>query len=251
MSAPVTERPRTASKSAAATKSTGTKAATIPAQRGKQRRAQQATPGVARPSAATRAYARRDDRLRKLVGDRVGRVRLSRVTAVPGRTPFVLLVMGLLGVGLVATLWLSTAAAVDSYRLTDARTAARSLQEQSEQLHRQVATMESAPEIARRAEQLGMVSIQDPPRLVVAPDGGVTVVGEPHAVSRPAPVVPPAAAAPVPQTPAEAATQADESVPAAGAPATTPTSTPVTPAAPAATQGQQGTQQQAAGTGTG
>ena len=44
-----------------------------------------------------------------------------------GRAQFVLLVMVLLVGGLVATLWLSTAAAADSYRLQDARAEARTL----------------------------------------------------------------------------------------------------------------------------
>ena len=79
--------------------------------------------------------------------------------------------MGLLGVGLVATLWLSTAAAADSYRLQDARAAARMLSSQSERLHREVANIESAPELARRAAAIGMVPVQDPARLVVARTG--------------------------------------------------------------------------------
>lgn len=213
MSAPVTDRPRG-----------GTRTATIPAQRGRPLRDRTETTAVRsgavrterrteRRTAAARAYERRDDRLRRLVG-----AQLERVTAVPGRTPFVLLVMGLLAVGLIATLWLSTAAAADSYRLTDARAAARSLQEQSELLHREVATMESAPAVARRAEELGMVHVQDPPRLVVAPNGAVALVGEPSAVTRPAPVVAPAAPAAPAQLPAEAATQADGTPPAAGTP---------------------------------
>jgi hypothetical protein len=151
--------------------------------------------GTSRKGAAERAYQRRDDRLRRLGGLWAG-TRLGRAAATPGRTPFVLLVMVLLAVGLVAILWLSTAAAADSYRLTDARTAARTLQEQSETLRREVATLDSAPEIARRAEELGLVEARDPARLVVGPAGTVTVVGQPRAATRPAPPAPPAAPAP-------------------------------------------------------
>ncbi|MGI5129357.1 hypothetical protein ACQEVB_21300 [Pseudonocardia sp. CA-107938] len=189
MSAPVTERPRT-----------GTP--TIPDQRTRSRRTGAAgrgrgTEGVSRRGAAERAYQRRDDRLRRLGGLWAG-YRLGRAAATPGRTPFVLLVMALLGIGLVAILWLSTAAAADSYKLTDARSAARTLQEQSEVLRREVATKESAPEIARQAEALGLVVVRDPARIVVAPDGTSSVVGQPRAASRPAPPAPPAAEQPAP-----------------------------------------------------
>jgi hypothetical protein len=109
-----------------------------------------------------------------------------------GRAPFVLTVMVLLGVGLVATLWLSTAAAADSYRLQDARTAARELSERSERLHREVAALQSPPALAQRAARLGMVPVKDPARRVVGADGAVRVVGEPT------PAVATAAVAPLP-----------------------------------------------------
>lgn len=175
MSAPVTERPRG-------------RTATIPAQR------VEPAPGLRRDksrdkndTAAKKAYARRDDRLRRLVEGLQPREGSSA-----GRAQFVLLVMVLLAVGLVATLWLSTAATADSYVLQQARDDARGLREQSERLHREVAAMDSAPELARRAGELGMVPVQDPARLVVAPDGNVTVVGTPKAVVPPPPPVVPA-----------------------------------------------------------
>ena len=102
---------RTAHRESAADRATQT--ATIPAQRG--------APSVERGGATGRAYARRDDRLRRLVGNS----RVPRSAAPAGRAKFVLLIMALLGTGLVVTLWLSTAAAADSYRLQDARAAAR------------------------------------------------------------------------------------------------------------------------------
>ena len=98
-----------------------------------------------------------------------------------------LLVMALLVTGLVLTLWLSTAAAADSYRLQDARSAARALSEQSEQLRREVTAMDAAPALAQRASELGMVPVQDSARLVVAPDGTVTVAGTPKAAIATAP----------------------------------------------------------------
>lgn len=176
MSAPVTERTRTQAVGVGRTRF-----ATIPAQRG-------STVVAPKPDAARRAYAKRDERVRRLVGPPP--VRGGTAT---GRAQFVLLVMGLLGAGLVATLWLSTAAAADSYRLQDARSAARTLSEQSERLHREVASMASPPALAKRATGLGMVPVQDPARLVVSPNGAVQVVGKPRAAVAPAPPVAPVA----------------------------------------------------------
>jgi hypothetical protein len=208
--------------------------ATIPAQRG--------APSIERGRATGRAYARRDDRLRKLVGGRAPR------NAPPaGRAKFVLLVMGLLAVGLIVTLWLSTAAAADSYRLQDARVAARVLSEQSEQLRREVMAMDAAPALAQRAAALGMVPVQDSARLVVAPDGAVTLAGTPKAAiatappALPAPVVAPNGTTPVTSTtatPTATPDGADPNTPsadaaaAAGASATPTTATPTTAATP-------------------
>jgi hypothetical protein len=155
MSAPVVERPRTATRTAPASPS---RSAPAPG-----------TPRVRRPE--PHGATRTDHRTRPAAR--------TAARAVPGgRAPFVLTVMALLGVGLVATLWLSTAAAADSYRLQDARTAARELSERSERLHREVAALQSPPALAQRAAQLGMVPAKDPARLVVAADGAVRVVGD-------------------------------------------------------------------------
>ncbi|MBC3191324.1 hypothetical protein H7X46_09655 [Pseudonocardia sp. C8] len=98
-----------------------------------------------------------------------------------GRAKFVLVVMVLLAVGLVATLWLSTAAAADSYALQEARQRTGALTEQSEALRKEVTVLESPASLAQRAAAQGMVPVADPARLVVAPDGRVDVVGEPKA----------------------------------------------------------------------
>jgi hypothetical protein len=92
MSAPVVERPR------AGTATRTAPPALRPA----------ATP---RPASTDRGE-RRDDRRRARPS-----ARTPARTASPRRASFVLTVMVLLGIGLVATLWLSTAAAADSYRL--------------------------------------------------------------------------------------------------------------------------------------
>ncbi len=149
-----------------------------------------------RSAAVQRAYARRAQRTgRALAGD-------LQVEA-GGRARFVVLVMVLLGMALVATLWLSTAAAADSYRLQEAQTQARDLSERAEDLGQRVATLETAPELARRARNLGMVPTGEPARLVVLPDGTVAVIGEPTPATAPAPLAPPPPAEPVPPPPAE------------------------------------------------
>ena len=84
-----------------------------------------------RSAAAERAYARRAHRR-----DRWLRVVPERLPGAAAQMSFVLTVMALLGSGLVATLWLSTAAITDSYRLEDARKQVTRLSEQTEQLHR-------------------------------------------------------------------------------------------------------------------
>ncbi|MFC4833340.1 hypothetical protein ACFPEL_13085, partial [Actinomycetospora chibensis] len=116
-------------------------------------------------------------------------------TRASGIAPFVLLIMVLLTGGLVATLWLSTAAAADSYRLDEARQVARDLSEQSERLHRDVEAAQSAPALAAAARAQGMVPAGEPAVLVIAPDGSSQVVGDPkpaQAVAPPPPVAVPA-----------------------------------------------------------
>ncbi|HET9116987.1 MAG TPA: hypothetical protein VFN75_02745 [Pseudonocardiaceae bacterium] len=175
----------------------------------------EAGPQRGRSPAVARAYARRAQRTGPRHGDPAG--------ADAGRAPFVMLVMALLGVALVATLWLSTAATADSYHLQSARKVARNLTEHSESLGRQVATLETAPELARQARELGMVPAGDPARLVVRPDGSVEVLGQPRRATAPAPP------APAPQPPAMVAAPA----PQPGTPAPQPTS-PATGPVPSA-----------------
>jgi hypothetical protein len=207
VSTPVGERTRTATRSATARGATRTRSTTIPAQRGAPvatPRTGEGAPSAVRGRRSPQAYAGREDRVRRAPVNRP-----VRTSVAPRRPQFVLLVMVLLAVGLVATLWLSTAASAGSYHLQSARAAALLLSQQSERLHREVADLESAPELARRAEALGMVPVQDSARLVVAPDGSVTVVGQPRAAVAPPPPPPP----PAPVQPAPPAGQ--EGTPAA------------------------------------
>lgn len=153
--------------------------------------------GRARSAAAERAYARRAQRTERWLAP-------APESETPGgRTRLVVLIMVLLSAGLVATLWLSTAAAAGSYRLQEIQNEARNLAERSEQLSRQVATLETAPQLARRARELGMVPAGEPARLVVAQDGSVEVVGEPTPATAPPPPPPPPQSAVRPSPSAE------------------------------------------------
>lgn len=142
-----------------------------------------------------RAYARRAVRERRQSGE--------ANDATSGRSQFVLLIMVLFGVGLVASLWLSTTAAADSYRLDAARQATRDLSESSESLRTEIASMQSAPALAAAARQMGMVQVSDVARLVVRPDGSVQVVGAPKAAVAPAVPAPALAPAAPPQVPGQ------------------------------------------------
>lgn len=168
-------------------------------------------PTRARTAAAQRAYARR--------AQREGRApeRAATADSTAGRASFVVLIIGLLVVGVATTLWLSTQAIADSYRLDDAKQTANDLSERAAALQREVTKMDSPSAIAARAKELGMVLPDDPARLVVQPDGTITVVGEPKAAEGPA--APPADSSAPPADaqvpPAGQAPPADSSAPPA------------------------------------
>lgn len=129
-------------------------------------------PGARRRSGASqRAYERRAQRQSRLL-----RVVPERTPGAGPRTPFVLLVMGLLTAGIVGTLWLSTTATADSYRLEQVRQANKALSEHEEQLRHEVAAQDSPASLAEAARSLGMVPAGDPARLLVRPDGSVAVI---------------------------------------------------------------------------
>ncbi|MET8799836.1 hypothetical protein ABZV91_25995 [Nocardia sp. NPDC004568] len=128
--------------------------------------------------AAQRAYARR----RQRTGAAPAATPRSELA---GRGPFVAAILAMFGCGLALTLVLTTRAAEDSYQLSDARETNRVLSDERAALQREVAAADSAPELATRARELGMIPAVDPARLVVAPDGTVTVVGEPKPAQGP------------------------------------------------------------------
>ncbi|WP_024874622.1 FtsB family cell division protein [Saccharomonospora piscinae] len=144
--------------------------------------------GSTRRTAAQRAYARRAHRTGTLVeGETPGVGRLALQHWPRSRATFVLVLMGLMLCGVVASLWLSTQAIADSYRLEQLREQNDQLAERAEQLRREVGRLNSPSSLAERAEALGMVPGGNPARLVVSEDGSVSVVGEPVAATAPPP----------------------------------------------------------------
>lgn len=147
-----------------------------------------AAPARSRTAAAQRAYARRAQR----EGRRVERPVEDDLDRGSGRASFVVLIIVVLTVGVASTLWLSTQAIADSYRLEEAKQEADRLAERAAELQREVTENESAASLAERAKAMGMVPAGDPARLIVQPDGTVVLVGEPTPVQPPAPPTPPA-----------------------------------------------------------
>ena len=107
--------------------------------------------------------------------------------ALAARVPFVVLVIGSLGLGLGVTLWLSTDAAERSYQLGHARETNQALLQQKEALERDVLEAQAAPALAESARKLGMIPSRDTAHLVQDPAGNWIVVGTP----KPAEGVPP------------------------------------------------------------
>jgi hypothetical protein len=126
------------------------------------------------------------DRLRERIVVKLSSVDLNPRTLV-ARVPFVVLVIGSLGVGLGTTLWLSTDAAERSYQLGNARETNQALLQQKEALERDVLEAQAAPALAEAARDLGMIPSRDTAHLVQDPAGNWIVVGTP----KPAEGVPP------------------------------------------------------------
>jgi hypothetical protein len=151
----------------------------------------------ARPKSASQAKARA--KARKAKAPKVVRPRLTerlaarlasidlRPRTLASKVPFVVLIIGALGIGLGLTLWLSTDSAERSYKLSHARERTRLLQQQKEALERDVREAEAAPALAEAARKQGMIPSRDTAHLVQDPSGNWVVVGTP----KPADGVPP------------------------------------------------------------
>jgi hypothetical protein len=252
------------------TRSTSSRKADAPPRRRKptEQRPQRSAPATnpiprpadapARPKNASQAKARA--KARKAKAPKVVRpplrerilVKLTSIELSPralvARVPFVVLVIGSLGVGLGITLWLSTDAAERSYELSHARETNQALLQQKEALERQVLEAQAAPALAEAARNLGMIPSRDTAHLVQDATGNWVVVGTPKPAQgvAPAPLntplpeegppAPPAPPAPRVVEPRELTVRMPPRVPApvAALPGTE-RPMPVTPAAPMAT----------------
>ena len=155
------------------------------------------TDGPARPKNASQAKARA--KARKAKAPKVVRpplreriiVKLASIELNPrvlvARVPFVVLVIGSLGVGLGITLWLSTDSAERSYQLGHARETNQALLQQKEALERQVLEAQAAPALAEAARTLGMIPSRDTAHLVQDASGNWVVVGTPQPAQGAAP----------------------------------------------------------------
>ncbi len=189
---------------------------------------------VRRSTAAQRAYERRQQRATVTagVGTRAASPAASRSSfgsssrTFVARVPFVATILGLLCMGLATTLLLTTRSAEDSYQLADARAHNQSLREQTAALQREVAAGNSAPVLAEKAAEQGLIPAKDPARLLLDADGTVHVIGTPKpAEGKP---VAPLDRAPAP-APAAPAPQPQASPQALHPSAPTPSTAPATP----------------------
>lgn len=180
MSAPARQRARSVSARTATSSTTGTSA--------KSRTGSSGGKATKRSAAAHRAYAKRAHRSEtKRQGGGLTRGRLGLQYWPKSRATFVIVLMGLMLCGVAASLWLSTQAIADSYRLEQLREQNAQLAERAEQLRREVGQLQSPSSLAERAKSLGMVPGGNPARLVVNEDGSIVVVGEPVEATAPDP----------------------------------------------------------------
>jgi hypothetical protein len=159
-----------------------------PPQRGRPRTAE--TAPITRPQIKPVRTAKAPKIVRPPLKERL-LARISEIDLNPrtlaARVPFVVLVIGSLGLGLGVTLWLSTDAAERSYQLGSARETNQALLQQKEALERDVLEAQAAPALAESARELGMIPSRDTAHLVQDPAGNWIVVGTP----KPAEGVPP------------------------------------------------------------
>ena len=132
------------------------------------------------------------------------------------KTPFVVVVVTILVSGLLGLLLLNTLVAQDSFALHDLTTKGKALEQQEQDLSRQVQAAQAPAALAARATELGMVP-GGPPAFLELPSG--RVLGQPTAG-----VAPVQASttwtAPKPTTPTKPATKTAATKPATAKPAT-------------------------------
>ncbi|HEY8480166.1 MAG TPA: hypothetical protein VIL71_10085 [Spirillospora sp.] len=156
--------PRPAAPRRPPAKTTGTTTGTGAAKRAtKTAKAPARTAKTASASAAakTAARARHPADARTSASRRARRTAVRRRTQAP-RTPFVLLIVGLLGGALVSLLLLNTVLAKDAFTLTRLQQRTKQLEQQRQAYEAEIAR-ESSPEgLSNKAKALGMKEAEDP-----------------------------------------------------------------------------------------
>ncbi|MFJ1895461.1 hypothetical protein [Streptomyces sp. NPDC088115] len=143
------------------------------------------------------------------------------------RTPFVLLVVLLLGGGLITLLVLNSALNEGSFRLSELKKRTTDLTDEQQALQRDVDSSAEPDALARRARELGMVPGGSP--VFLGPDGRIRGVPS-VATSEPAPAPPQKTTVP-PQPPASAAAPSGSPAPGGPAPSGSASTGPGTSAA--------------------
>jgi hypothetical protein len=173
---------------------------------------------TARARPAARAAATRRPSLALVPARRTAPVGALR------RTPFVVLVVGLLGAGLLGLLALHTALAQDAFELHTLKEDSRTLADREQLLQREVEALRAPEALATRATELGMVPA-GPPAFLRLSDGAVLGATDPTAPLGGV-TTPSSATAPGEQPAAGAETPAPTPAPAPDLSAETPADTP-------------------------
>jgi hypothetical protein len=155
---------------------------------------------------------------------RLGRLMPSQGANNAARTPFVLLVVALLGGGLIALLVLNSALNAGSFKLSEYRRQTTERTDQLQALQRDIDDLSAPDALSRRAADLGMVPGGNP--VFLGPDG--TVKGVPANAGDPSPAeAAEPAPLPVAQSPASARPKHHTPAPRPRQPAkTSPTTAP-------------------------
>lgn len=121
-------------------------------------------------------------------GGRFGRVLAGSPAGQAARTPFVLLVVALLGGGLISLLLLNSALNQGSFQLSKLKKETTTLTDEEQALQRDVDGYSAPDALQRRAHELGLVPGGSP--VFIGADGKVAGAASP-AAEPPAPSVPP------------------------------------------------------------
>lgn len=125
---------------------------------------------------------------------RLGRVLGGPVAGQAARTPFVLLVVALLGGGLISLLLLNSALNQGSFQLSKLKKETTVLTDEEQALQRDVDGYSAPDALQRRAHELGLVPGGSP--VFIGPDGKVAGAASPAAEPPPPPPPPPVSPSP-------------------------------------------------------